>query len=748
MILLQGCLEVISRSPEKEVEPLFHYAVSYFADYMREIDLAVTHPTDKASIGRYLVAMFNNPETIGKWWSGKVPSLPHAWYYTEANVDVVLNWFKDSAVIRSYSSDEKEWIKKLTSNSSPDNDLLEHASRYIADFLFRSNAPGWGLEPLLRCLHAFLSKLRHRRDASTPGISSDMGETTISADDIYKVSQWAADVLQVTDLDYEWTRRLARAFRDLKHYDEAVKQFHITAGLRDDHWFSDFGLAQTYEGLEQWQSAADLLESVLARIQKGEAKDPAPAPFMSKLRLALANDYKKLGQHDRVMQLYEQQLESNPSDYDTMLEKVLLLATQAQARQLIQFLEQLRDQQDPAFGISRLSRLYHENIFNDNYSGSIVEAASQTESFPFIKSAYQTALDDTMRSNYLPDDVHAKAHYRVGVLCDFAEVLFIRSPEDRENAIELWERCAADAVDINWDLPRQIAGKRLAVVYHDQARQASPDSPEVKETLQKLTQLSVGDYLDRDAWFSTIDPQLLVGRYYSALGREQEAMECIKGHIKVGVDLLSDNDPSNDWQGFLWLASSLMYAGDDDNALAAWSLIGPSRPHEEGGEGGGDGAHPQTTGMNGTHGDADKFAEENGGTTGSEDDSPVNSSTATPRPGMEPRRKTWTGVWSSDESEGPLGYTCDGQCGQEWTFADDFYVCKDCLDVMFDEDCVHLRRENRLKTNVCDSHHEFLHVPKWDFQEARERGSGNVRLRGEIVAVPDWLDDIKHKWGL
>jgi len=54
----------------------------------------------------------------------------------------------------------------------------------------------------------------------------------------------------------------------------------------------------------------------------------------------------------------------------------------------------------------------------------------------------------------------------------------------------------------------------------------------------------------------------------------------MRGYVRVALDLLSDDDPSNDWQGYLKLAITLAPFDDDVNALVAWSLIGSVEDEE------------------------------------------------------------------------------------------------------------------------------------------------------------------------
>ena len=66
----------------------------------------------------------------------------------------------------------------------------------------------------------------------------------------------------------------------------------------------------------------------------------------------------------------------------------------------------------------------------------------------------------------------------------------------------------------------------------------------------------------------------LLCRYYSVRGIEL-ARDLASGHIEHAFKLIFKRDPNDVWQGFLKMAVTLNYLGDDQNALGAFSLLNP-----------------------------------------------------------------------------------------------------------------------------------------------------------------------------
>lgn len=72
--ILSDCLEALC-STEPKWNPLHSYAMEYFPKHLSTIDLSLTDPKMKTSIGGNLVKMFTDEKVITKWWP---------WYYVEA----------------------------------------------------------------------------------------------------------------------------------------------------------------------------------------------------------------------------------------------------------------------------------------------------------------------------------------------------------------------------------------------------------------------------------------------------------------------------------------------------------------------------------------------------------------------------------------------------------------------------------------------------------------------------------------
>ena len=342
----------------------------------------------------------------------------------------------------------------------------------------------------------------------------------------------------------------------------------------------------------------------------------------------------------------------------------------------------------------------------------LVAAYRETGNRPYYTQLLEEAIKDTYKPNYLNQFPQIKAEYRAYLRLALSEEMWrtATSQKTKDDTVTYCEDVLRDSIDVDvTDVYVQVA-KRLAQVYTEQLRQYTPDAPEVKALAQRITDLATKDHNQQDAWTSTVNTTLLMARYHSVQGNVEEARKLARASVKIGLELLSDSDPDNDWEAFQRLALVLMYCGDDADALASWSLLLPRQGFM----------------------DIDKSKEEGDSLATAEDES-------TKSEGSDDSR-------GKRKLEGNLQYFCDGYCGVEWTFGDDIYVCKDCLDVMFCAPCHERLHGDELGENVCGPKHEHLHVPSFDADEAQARGKTNVRYKDEVVPVSEWLDHLRNEW--
>lgn len=500
----------------------------------------------------------------------------------------------------------------------------------------------------------------------------------------------------MNNLGYEETRNVAKTLREFGKLDDAIETFKRASSLQEDNWSARIGLARAYDYQGQYVLALETLEALKASIDSGESKPSDPKYYLHPITQHLAELHEKIGNAEKAWDIYESILQEHPDDYETAHAMALLLHGRRNYTQLVEFLEGLKRSKDEVTGLDRRTQMFHVYFWVDNFHGAIAAAGKSLNGngITTLKDSYRTAVDaaEKMSQDQLG---RGEESYRKGVMAMLmhhcAKFFYNNSTcaEENEMALSMWVRIIhLDDTDRNLDLSRAklFATRELSSHYFEKALQAGHGTQLAAKYIDDLEHLAT---LESDGSLTDQTkekyPQQLLARYYGLCGKTEKAKNAIRAFVKLNIDLLSDDDPSNDWQGFMGLAAHFMFAGQDDNCLAAWSLIVPNQ----------------------------------------DDDTPV-----------------------TNELEGPLKFGCDGKCGKIWTYADDMYVCRVCADVQFDESCLRKLQEGTLGLQVCNKSHEMLHVPKYDEYKLKKIGKGNVMVGQEVMAVEDWLQKIKQDWGL
>lgn len=236
------------------------------------------------------------------------------------------------------------------------------------------------------------------------------------------------------------------------------------------------------------------------------------------------------------------------------------------------------------------------------------------------------------------------------------------------------------------------------------------------------------------------------------MGETENARNSLRKDVHTALTLLSDDDESNDWQGYKALALALIPLSDDENALAAYSLICPTTDIKD------DSSDSDTV-------SSDEECETTAGAENTDLDSHItkleddnsqntarNLSESSPEDGAKILIKKSRGVHkisSCNPSDGPLTNRCDGRCGRTWSFPDNMYYCKDCRDVQLDTVCYQKLKDGsfKLPEEKCHASHDFLHVPAWDLETLQALPPASVKVGNRLLTIKEWLDGIKKDWG-
>ena len=148
-----------------------------------------------------------------------------------------------------------------------------------------------------------------------------------------------------------------------------------------------------------------------------------------------------------------------------------------------------------------------------------------------------------------------------------------------EAALQLIANNFNDPIKYNFIEERATCTVHLSEVYFSKAVAAGKVGGDYKtwiDKLQGLASFSKSLQGEREFVFEygTGYPSQLYGIWLREYEHAEESVwkDCFRSSVLEGIELLSDDDPSNDHVGYAALARTLLHAGDIDGALSALSV--------------------------------------------------------------------------------------------------------------------------------------------------------------------------------
>ncbi|KAJ5211191.1 Tetratricopeptide-like helical [Penicillium cf. griseofulvum] len=704
--MLSTCLEVINHQESPTLASLLSYTSSCFHRHLERADPSLMQPQQKIALGPQLVNLFADEDTIRKWWRPFDSVIRCYWIYEDEFPEIALKWLQDSAVTRNLPDDQYKWVKSLSSKSEPDADIMEHIAKFTARLWLKSGLSSDQIAGCFAAVHGYITKIENRKNPQIQRSIEDPEPDNIDASQILDAAEWARQKLGLDSLGYYETRNLACTLREYMKYTESIEYLKLSCSLREYNWLAQWGLATSYACQGEFALAVEAIETAKNVITCSEIRDDDHELIGMDRDLAKYNEM--LGDNHKSFAIYEEMLRNDPDDYFAALEMTIHFHKDKNYEGLLEFLDSRKASIDDSTGLNRRTLMFHELYSHSGYHEAILALSSDSKAFNFIFESYQEAIiaakqqraKATSKGDIDGEILH---HSCQAFLMDkFAYLCYNNSSDNverREFAIEQWvdillidETPEERALSYTKDLVR----KRLANVFFHEALRDADTAATYLEQLEQLATLK--------STYDTEHPKTYVAelfaRYYTLQGDGKKAKDAVRVHIKRNIDILSDDDPLNDWQGHRGLAKYLMFAGQDVDCLVAWSLV----------------------------------------VSGVDPDDPNSSDAET--------TSQLSSVGVESVSLDSMGFEehCYG-CGVRQR-PENFYICRECDDTAFDESCYTKLREGTLEVNICGKDHDMLHVPPFDPVQRQRVGRGNVLVGEEIIPVTEWLQQLKEKWDI
>ena len=503
--------------------------------------------------------------------------------------------------------------------------------------------------------------------------------------------EWAQRQMIVQEHNELCLTQLGLALNYFSLYADAIKAFQKAKSLPNWSWRCAQGLAKAYAFNDKHQAVEEMEGALKTLRERNELSDPEQLALIENLEL-LADWQVELNQPEQAIKLLEEATKRGPQKPENYTALLAALVNYGRAQDAVNLLKDLSQQAAQNSSHTQLTGMLLRTPEDRFERLEPTLWAIQEESvFNLVSESWQEAIDQAMKEE-LQEQLHVLLLYQ-GI------ALVQQKRSNIENALQLWQQCWSCSLESYPEIgfySLQLAARHIGKYYIGQtiaAKEAGRD-PGIHLAALKI----LGEEAS-SIWLATDIVRPLIGIYHTITGELEESRRILLQDMIEGLDLLSDEDLDNDWQGYYKIAATCHYAGDELNTLSALYLYKASRTPE-----------PPT-------------AENN----------------------------------HQMDQQRPGDWYCDGGCGRTWSWPEDHWWCKFCYDVQFDSGCLQKLKNNTLSRYVCSSDHEWLYVPSWN-QELMTVGPGKVRVGGEMVdgkrvggenvEVKEWLERLKITWGI
>ncbi|KAL8822530.1 MAG: hypothetical protein Q9191_006735 [Dirinaria sp. TL-2023a] len=732
LLLVRRCFDLLLGEPVEETKILCEYALinllTHLHFLLEEVASGLLESIERVNIVDELVILLQSPDCIERHLTERY-FWQRCWLDPEWELQTIQLWLCDSEAMSRLNRKGLSWLKKVQSAGrlSALKDIAAMIARHW--LCFRT----WPAELPFQWIDTFLGQSvqdeAQPRDLGRPLDSGDEGnsrqedenkhpgeaptsETTTFGARVLRAAEWAESEVKIAK-DSLWYERLGNTLLHYEEFDRAKEAYSRAKELPDCFWMVSKKLAKTYAMSNQKGLAVQEMDVAIAHFREKVMADDEKAELI-KCLLKSANWQVELQSFADATQRLREAIQIDEHHHRSHYELLKVFVATEQKIEALKILSDMAARTVEGDSLTQLASMFLEFPTWDypaEYFETVFGVAKDDDMFQVVLGSLHSALTFAQESGESSRVVDL-------LLWQGVALAWCETEENHRSALVRWRECCKLGIRLQdwspWDSAFAAARHLFSSLYVEAQSVQSTTSdlrPQERE-LNKLLENTNDAYAAQRL-------RLSLASLYRLQGKQGAAQKLLLNDMKSGIDLLSDDDPENDVFGYSAMANILMHTGDDLNALSAWSLFGPNARY--------------------TKIDTERTETDENNNARSEASAPIEE------------------LPSEGEQAEYLGYSCDGRCNKSLTYADNVWFCKVCDDIQFHDECLDKLRKGTLTRFVCNKDHEWLRVPSW-IDEYRATGKNRVRVGGElqdgkriggqIVAVDEFVDMIREKWGI
>ncbi|KAI2470092.1 hypothetical protein F4781DRAFT_430670 [Annulohypoxylon bovei var. microspora] len=772
LIIVRRMLQLISEDPNSKTQALGPYSLCFLPDHLSNLrNLEMSNGPDKLKssekreIGDGLYKLFVNTDDIKKHWDNCEWVL---WYGNEGEISTFLNWLSDESVTGHLGLRDRKWLKEVARHDKPARLLLTDIMKMMAERWLQDSS--WEAPAVFEWLNSHLRMVGVGDDDNSPSRAGDSTKDDTASTQgtsspevtVATVENWCRrEFFRDTVPDSLWYQRLGDTYYSENDRDMAINSYRKAIELNSQS-------TSCYERLASYlandpRDSESIRRAVIEMDKASELAEKDESYNEEKLidiYLQLVEWYYQLQQQRPAKEYMNKILNLNPSQVDIQCKLLRSCLINSDQEIYVKLWCQLTKGPDNQFIHGSLNNIF-QNLMLDGYDDSdlimkwLFFISAENDNCQFFLDEIGFAIDSTQQEE----------QYLKGSLLVYegiARYYFQETSMLIGTDVDSWSRCLEECTGSTRYYPKAQASRFISAHHFDRARAETNPSSKDKH-VQSLKML-----VSKDPPFTPTAAKSYLASFYATSNDHGKAKEVLRGSMSSGLDMLSDSETDNDWEGYYCLATILANCGDHLNALSAfshllytppgsdvlgWLLDFDSQP-----------ARDISRNLQASiKQELPTLSEKRAAALIYVKDLLHTESEEKGTNNIQALQEIQIRLHQLRDNELRFNFflNCDGRCGRQWDFDNSLYMCKYCYDTGFCEECLaKLKRgENIFSFGglVCSDTHDWVYLPKREKREWLKCLMGNVmvgghiengvRVDGESVPVSQWLGSLKREWG-
>ncbi|KAL9618543.1 MAG: hypothetical protein Q9160_006727 [Pyrenula sp. 1 TL-2023] len=580
LTLTRRCFELLGDDPKENIKILSQYALRNLLEHLRimrrSVDQGKIKPMEREEIGAKLIDLLQSANRIEKHLDiAGFDSDFRVWLDEDLGLQTIQQWLGDYFAKQTFIWHEHSWPSAVVTGEK--TMALGHVANMIARrWLCHWE---WSAPLLYEWIEKFLDlKASEEKKAPmgdesrvAPVNKSDLGEnvTIITLaraklrgpssyqTRILRAAGWAEKELKISGKSSLWHERIGLTYLRYNRMEAAKASFLTAKTLPDCSWRVSWGLVKVYAIEDKVAMAAKEHEIVLE-------EDPRSGSYSSRtLRLRLECFMKPFKLIRTITKI--------------IISFFRLFVETDQISETLEFLERMRLSSEKDQTYSLLESMLLEVSSKRNALFEAIFAATQDSGIcADILGAIGRMLEVAENKKKKPNLIGLLLYHGVAL------ARYRTSNGSIESALLKWRKCCElDLGSTCASMPDlvDLAARNIFNTYFSRLRSTTATRGDFEIYVTELNHLAERM---RASWAPVGNAfRLSIGAFYTAMDKQDAAQQLLLSEMESTINTLYSSSSEHYVPHVATIANILMHAGDDLNALSAWSLLGPPDRYPE-----------------------------------------------------------------------------------------------------------------------------------------------------------------------